>query len=77
MTVASTVAKVGAPYTAAYAASKHAAVGLMRVAAAELAGTGATANAVCPTFVDTDMTRRSVARISERTGRSEQARRRR
>ena len=70
VTVASTAGRAGTPYTAAYAASKHAAVGLMRVAAAELAGTGATANAVCPTFVDTEMTRASVARIAERTGRS-------
>jgi NAD(P)-dependent dehydrogenase (short-subunit alcohol dehydrogenase family) len=69
VTVASTVGRVGTPYTAAYAASKHAAVGLMRVAAAELAGSGATANAVCPTFVDSPMTDRSVDRIAERTGR--------
>lgn len=46
VTVASTAGRIGAPYTAAYAASKHAAVGLTRVAAAELAGSGATANAV-------------------------------
>lgn len=70
VTVASTAGRVGVPYTAAYTASKHAAVGLTRVAAAELAGSGATANAVCPTFVDTEMTRRSVERIVERTGRS-------
>ncbi|HET6505345.1 MAG TPA: SDR family NAD(P)-dependent oxidoreductase [Baekduia sp.] len=70
VTVASTAGRVGAPYTAAYTASKHAALGVMRVAAAELAGTGATANAVCPTFVDTPMTQRSIARIAERTGRS-------
>jgi NAD(P)-dependent dehydrogenase (short-subunit alcohol dehydrogenase family) len=70
VTVASTAGRAGAPYTAAYSASKHAAVGLMRAVAAELAGTGVTANAVCPTFVDTDMTRTSVARIAERTGRS-------
>ena len=70
VTVASTAGRVGVPYTAAYTASKHAAVGLMRAAAAELAGSGVTANAVCPTFVDTDMTRESVARIAERTGRS-------
>lgn len=69
VTVASTAGRAGAPYTAAYTASKHAAVGLMRAAAAELAGTGVTANAVCPAFVDTDMTRASVSRIVQRTGR--------
>ncbi len=69
VTVASTVARIGSPYTAAYAASKHAAVGLMRVASAELAGSGATANAVCPTFIDTPMTQASVYRIVDRTGR--------
>lgn len=69
ITVASTVGRIGSPYTAAYAASKHAAVGLMRVASAELAGSGATANAVCPTFIDTPMTQASVERIVDRTGR--------
>ena len=39
VTVASTAGRVGAPYTSAYTASKHAAVGLMRAVAAELAGT--------------------------------------
>ena len=56
VTVASTAGLAGQPYTAGYAASKHAAVGLMRTVAAEVAGTGVTANAVCPTFVRTDMT---------------------
>src|SRR3954447_2516943 len=70
VTVASTAGRVGAPYTAAYTASKHAAVGLMRATAAEVAGTGVTANAVCPAFVDTPMTERSIHNIVERTGRS-------
>lgn len=70
VTVASTGGRVGVAYAAAYAASKHAAVGLMRSAAAELAGTRVTANAVCPAFVDTEMTRRSAQRIAQRTGRS-------
>jgi NAD(P)-dependent dehydrogenase (short-subunit alcohol dehydrogenase family) len=70
VTVASTASHVGYRYTAGYTASKHAAAGLMRAVAAELAGTGVTANAVCPAFVRTDMTATSVARIQERTGRS-------
>jgi NAD(P)-dependent dehydrogenase (short-subunit alcohol dehydrogenase family) len=72
VTVASTAALAGARYTAAYAASKHAAVGLMRAVAAEVAGTGVTANAVCPAFVRTPMTERSVQRIAAVTGRSAQ-----
>jgi NAD(P)-dependent dehydrogenase (short-subunit alcohol dehydrogenase family) len=71
VTVASRAGIAGSKYTAAYTASKHAAVGLTRAVAAEVAGTGVTANAVCPTFVRTDMTRESVARIAARTGRSE------
>jgi NAD(P)-dependent dehydrogenase (short-subunit alcohol dehydrogenase family) len=70
VTVASTASHVGYRYTAGYTASKHAAAGLMRAVAAELAGTGVTANAVCPAFVRTDMTATSVARIQERTGRA-------
>jgi NAD(P)-dependent dehydrogenase (short-subunit alcohol dehydrogenase family) len=71
VTVASTAGLAGAKYTAAYTASKHAAVGLMRAVAAEVAGSGVTANAVCPGFVRTDMTAASVQRIVATTGRSE------
>ncbi len=70
ITVASTAGRVGAPYTSAYTASKHAAVGLMRAVAAELAGSGVRVNAVCPTFVRTELTARAVAKIVEQTGRS-------
>jgi len=70
VTVASVAGLVGARYTAAYAASKHAAVGLMRATACEVAGTGVTANCVCPGFVDTEMTERTIARIIDKTGRS-------
>jgi NAD(P)-dependent dehydrogenase (short-subunit alcohol dehydrogenase family) len=72
VTVASTAGRAGQPYTAGYGASKHAAIGLMRTVAVEVAGTGVTANAVCPTFVRTDMTTRTVNRIAERTGKSEE-----
>jgi NAD(P)-dependent dehydrogenase (short-subunit alcohol dehydrogenase family) len=72
VTVASTAGKVGSRYTAAYTASKHAAVGLMRAVAAEVAGTGVTANAVCPTYVRTPMTERTLRRIAETTGRTDE-----
>jgi NAD(P)-dependent dehydrogenase (short-subunit alcohol dehydrogenase family) len=72
VTIASTAGLVGSRYTAAYVASKHAAVGLMRAVAAEVAGTQVTANAVCPSYVRTDMTRRSIARIVAATNRSEE-----
>jgi NAD(P)-dependent dehydrogenase (short-subunit alcohol dehydrogenase family) len=71
VTVASTAGRIGVPYTSAYTASKHGAVGLMRAAAAELAGTGVRVNAVCPTFARTELTARAIARIVEATGRTE------
>lgn len=71
VTVASTAGLTGSRYTAAYTASKHAAVGLTRAIAAEVAGTGVRANAVCPGFVDTDLTAAAVQRIVEATGRDE------
>lgn len=71
VTIASVASHQGAPYIAAYTASKHAVLGLMRSLAAELGGTGVTANSVCPGYVRTPMTERTLANIVERTGRSE------
>jgi len=74
--IASVASKIGEPYIAAYTASKHGVLGLVRSAAAELADKGVTVNAVCPGYVDTPMTDATVAGIAERTGRSpEEARR--
>jgi NAD(P)-dependent dehydrogenase (short-subunit alcohol dehydrogenase family) len=71
VTVASMAGLHGFAYASPYIAAKHGAVGLMRALAAEYAATGLTANAVCPGFVETEMTVASVANIRAKTGRSE------
>lgn len=71
--IASVASRVGSPYIAAYVASKHAMLGLTRAVAAEVATRGITVNAICPGYVDTEMTDRSAANIASRTGRSEEA----
>ena len=58
-------------YMAAYAASKHALMGLTRAAAAESALHGVTINAVCPGYLATDMTQETLDRIAKATGRTE------
>jgi NAD(P)-dependent dehydrogenase (short-subunit alcohol dehydrogenase family) len=59
----------------AYAASKHALLGLTRAVASEVASKGVTVNAICPGYVDTPMTEGSIENIHTRTGRTpEQAR---
>lgn len=69
--VASVAGLRGARYVAAYTAAKHALVGLTRALAADVADKGVTVNAVCPGYVDTDMTRASVGRIARKTGMKE------
>lgn len=66
--VASTMGLRGDAYIAPYAASKHGVVGLTRSLAKEVARRGITANALCPGYVDTPMTDRSVQNIVDKTG---------
>jgi meso-butanediol dehydrogenase / (S,S)-butanediol dehydrogenase / diacetyl reductase len=53
---ASAAGLVGIAYSAAYAASKHAVVGLTKSLAIELAAQGVRVNAICPGQVNTPMT---------------------
>lgn len=66
--IASIAARTGLRYVSAYAASKHAVLGFTRCIAAEMAENGVTANAICPGYVDTDMTTETVERIMSKTG---------
>jgi NAD(P)-dependent dehydrogenase (short-subunit alcohol dehydrogenase family) len=71
VTIASMAGLHGFAYASPYIAAKHGAVGLTRALAAEFARKSLRVNAVCPGFVDTDMTVRSVSNIVARTGRAE------
>jgi NAD(P)-dependent dehydrogenase (short-subunit alcohol dehydrogenase family) len=67
--IASTAGLKGYAYVSAYAAAKHAAIGLVRSLALELATTRITVNAVCPGFTDTDLVAGSIDTIMKKTGR--------
>ena len=69
--VASVAGHHGVRYASAYAASKHAVLGLIRSIAVEVAGSPITANSVCPGYVATEMTERSAERIVDITGRGQ------
>lgn len=64
--VASTVAKISYTNISAYATSKHAVLGLTRSLAVETARFGVTVNAVCPGYVNTELTQTNARLLAEK-----------
>ncbi len=69
--IASIASRVGDRYITAYTASKHGVLGLTRALAVEMLPYNITVNAICPAYVDTPMTDKSVHNMVQRTGMSE------
>lgn len=68
ISIASTAGLKGYSYVAPYTAAKHGVVGLTRAIAQEVATRAITANALCPGFLETEMTERSISNIMDKTG---------
>lgn len=58
--VSSQAGRIAAPGRSVYTLSKHAVEGMTKVLAAELAPHGIRVNSLCPTFIETEMTRPSL-----------------
>jgi 3-hydroxybutyrate dehydrogenase len=71
--IASAHGLVASAHKAAYVAAKHGVLGLTKVAALELAGSGVTVNAICPGWVRTPLVEQQLHARAEREGRGIEA----
>ena len=58
--MSSVLGRFGVPGYTAYCTTKHGIIGFTKALALEVAGRGITVNAICPTWVDTAMTRQGI-----------------
>jgi len=65
--IASTAGLKGYGYVSHYCAAKHGVIGMIKSLSLEVARKGITVNAVCPSYVDTEMTSRTIANIMQKT----------
>ena len=72
ISIASVCGQIGVRYAGAYTASKHGVVGLMRTIALETATSGITANAICPSWVQSPIFGQALSTISEKTSLTEE-----
>jgi len=68
--IGSTTSKVAYSHVSAYVSSKHGLLGLTRVLALETARLGITVNAICPGYLDDELTRANAQQMAEKTGKS-------
>jgi len=69
--ISSTAGLKGYSYVSHYCAAKHAVIGMVKSLSKEVARKGITVNAVCPSYVDTEMTQQTIANIMQKTKMSE------
>ena len=66
--MSSVLGRFGVPGYAAYCTAKHGILGFTKALALEVAERGITINAICPTWVDTDMARQGIEETAEVLG---------